>query len=72
MGTFHAEHFPQPGERVEAQGVRVTVRHIRRRRIETVYLEVLHRAEAEDIEQEAMITTNELVIEQEGRGEELS
>ena len=70
--TFHAEHFPQPGERVEAQGVRVTVRHIRRRRIETVYLEVLQRAEAEDIEQEAMITTNELVVEREGRGEELS
>jgi CBS domain containing-hemolysin-like protein len=70
--TFHAEHFPQPGERVEAQGVRVTVRHIRRRRIDTVYLEVLQRAEPEDIEQEAMITTHELVIEREGRGEELS
>lgn len=70
--TFHAEHFPQPGERVEAQGVRVTVQHIRRRRIETVYLEVLQRAEAEDIEQEAMITTHELVVEQEGRGEKSS
>jgi len=70
--TFHAEHFPQPGERVEAQGVRVTVRHIRRRRIDTVYLEVLQRAEPEEIEQEAMFTTNELVIEQDGRGEELS
>ncbi|MEI6646951.1 MAG: hemolysin family protein, partial [bacterium] len=70
--TFHAEHFPQPGERVEAQGVRVTVQHIRRRRIETVYLEVLQRAEPEDIEQEAMITTHELVVEHQGGGEQSS
>lgn len=70
--TFHAEHFPQSGERVEAQGVRVTVRHIRRRRIETVYLEVLQRSEAEDIEQEALVTTNELVIDKEGEEDGLS
>ena len=69
--TFHAEHFPQSGERVEAQGVRVTVRHIRRRRIETVYLEVLQRSEAEDIEQEALVTTNELVIDKEPEEEGL-
>ena len=70
--TFHAEHFPQSGERVEAQGVRVTVRHIRRRRIETVYLEVLQRSEAEDIEQEALVTTNELVVDKEGEEDGLS
>jgi CBS domain containing-hemolysin-like protein len=70
--TFHAEHFPQSGERVEAQGVRVTVRHIRRRRIETVYLEVLQRSEAEDIEQEALVTTNELVVDKAGEEEGLS
>lgn len=70
--TFHAEHFPQSGERVEAQGVRVTVRHIRRRRIETVYLEVLQRSEAEDIEQEAFVTTNELVVDKESEEEGLS
>ncbi len=70
--TFHAEHFPQSGERVEAQGVRVTVRHIRRRRIETVYLEVLQRSEAEDIEQEALVTTNELVVDKAGDEEGLS
>ncbi len=70
--TFHAEHFPQSGERVEAQGVRVTVRHIRRRRIETVYLEVLQRSEAEDIEQEALVTTNELVVDSESEEEGLS
>jgi CBS domain containing-hemolysin-like protein len=70
--TFHAEHFPQAGERVEAQGVRVTVRHIRRHRIETVYLEVLQRAEADDIEQDALVTTNELVVEKEVDKEGLS
>ena len=70
--TFHSEHFPQSGERVEAQGVRVTVRHIRRRRIETVYLEVLQRSEAEDIEQEALVTTNELVVDKAGEEEGLS
>jgi len=70
--TFHAEHFPQPGERVEAQGVRVTVRHIRRRRIETIYLEVLQRAEADDIEQDALVTTNELVIDKQAEEEGLS
>jgi len=70
--TFHAEHFPQSGERVEAQGVRVTVRHIRRRRIETVYLEVLQRSEAEDIEQEALVTTNELVVDKASEEEGLS
>jgi putative hemolysin len=70
--TFHAEHFPQSGERVEAQGVRVTVRHIRRRRIETVYLEVLQRSEAEDIEQEAFVTTNELVVDKASEEEGLS
>jgi putative hemolysin len=70
--TFHAEHFPQPGERVEAQGVRVTVRHIRRRRIQTVYLEVLQRADADDIEQEVLVTTNELVIDKESEEEGLS
>ncbi len=70
--TFHAEHFPQSGERVEAQGVRVTVRHIRRHRIETVYLEVLQRSEAEDIEQEALVTTNELVVDKAGEEEGLS
>jgi CBS domain containing-hemolysin-like protein len=70
--TFHAEHFPQAGERVEAQGVRVTVRHIRRHRIETVYLEVLQRQEADDIEQDALVTTNELVVEKEVDKEGLS
>jgi len=72
--TFHAEHFPQSGERVEAQGVRVTVRHIRRHRIETVYLEVLQRPgmEMEDLEQEALVTTNELVNEKEVDKEGLS
>jgi CBS domain containing-hemolysin-like protein len=72
--TFHAEHFPQAGERVEAQGVRVTVRHIRRHRIETVYLEVLQRPgmEMEDLEQEALVTTNELINEKEVDKEGLS
>ena len=64
--TFHAEHFPQPGERIEAQGCRATVRHIRRRRIDTVYLEVLERPEPKAIEEEALEGTEELLPESDG------
>lgn len=64
--TFHAEHFPQPGERIEAQGCRATVRHIRRRRIDTVYLEVLGRPEPEGIEEDALEETEELLPESDG------
>lgn len=61
--TFHAEHFPQPGERVEAQGCRATVRQIRRHRIDTVYLEILQRPNPEEIEEEAIEAAEHLVPE---------
>ena len=51
--TFHAGHLPQPGQRVEAQGCRATVRRMRKRRIDAVQLEILRYPE-EDIEEQAM------------------
>lgn len=58
--TFHAEHFPQPGEHVEAQGCRATVRHIRRHRIDTIYLEILQRPDPEEVKEEAIETAEHL------------
>ena len=41
--TFHAGRLLQPGQSVEAQGCRATVRRMRKRRIDAVQLEVLKR-----------------------------
>ena len=41
--TFHAGRLPQVGQSVEAQGCCVTVRRLRKRRIDAVQLEVLER-----------------------------
>ncbi len=46
--TFHAGHLPQAGQIVEAQGCRVTVRRLRKRRIDAVQLEVLERSDVEE------------------------
>ena len=43
--TFHAGRLLQPGQSVEAQGCRATVRRMRKRRIDAVQLEVLERPE---------------------------
>lgn len=43
--TFHAGRLPQAGQTVEAQGCRVTVRRLRKRRIDAVQLEVMERPE---------------------------
>jgi putative hemolysin len=45
--TFHAGRLPQPGQTVEAQGCRATVRRLRKRRIDAVQLEVLERPESD-------------------------
>lgn len=45
--TFHAGRLPLAGQTVEAQGCRVTVRHLRKRRIDVVQLEVIERPEEE-------------------------
>ena len=52
--TFHAKRLPQPGQVVEAQGCRVTVRRLRKRRIDVVQLEVLERPEEtpEDLQED--------------------
>jgi CBS domain containing-hemolysin-like protein len=44
--TFHAGRLLQPGQSIEAQGCRATVRRMRKRRIDLVQLEVLERPEA--------------------------
>lgn len=46
--TFHAGHLPRAGQVVEAQGCRVTVRRLRKRRIEAVQLEVVERPEEDE------------------------
>jgi len=51
--TFHAGGLLQPGQRVEAQGCRATVRRMRKRRIDAIQLEILRYPE-EDIEEQAM------------------
>jgi len=51
--TFHAGRLLQPGQSVEAQGCRATVRRMRKRRIDAVQLEILRYPE-EDIEEQAM------------------
>jgi len=48
--TFHAGRLPQVGQTVEAQGCRATVQHVRKRRVDTVMLEVLSRPENTDAE----------------------
>lgn len=48
--TFHAGCLPRAGQTVEAQGCRVTVRRLRKRRIEVVQLEVLERPEEDEEE----------------------
>jgi putative hemolysin len=47
--TFHAGRLLHAGQRVEAQGCRVTVRRMRKRRIDVVLLEVLKRPEADAV-----------------------
>ena len=51
--TFHAGHLLQPGQQVEAQGCRATVRRMRKRRIDAIQLEILRYPE-EDIEEQAL------------------
>ncbi|MDR2849028.1 MAG: hemolysin family protein [Verrucomicrobiota bacterium] len=46
--TFHAGRLLKAGQRVEAQGCRVTVRRVRKRRIVAVQLEALRRPDAEE------------------------
>ena len=49
--TFHAGRLLQAGQSVLAQGCRVTVRRMRKRRIDAVQLEVLERPEEDALEQ---------------------
>ncbi len=46
--TFHAGSLLSAGQSVEAQGCRATVRRIRKRRIDSIQLEVLARPDADD------------------------
>ena len=69
--TFHAGHLLQPGQCVEAQGCRATVRRMRKRRIDAVQLEVLRFPE-EDIEEQAMGDDEPLIEPAEGEEEGLS
>lgn len=51
--TFHAGRLPRVGESVEAQGCRMTVRRVRKRRIDKVLLEILKRPEPSAAELDA-------------------
>ncbi|MDX9867567.1 MAG: hemolysin family protein [Kiritimatiellia bacterium] len=64
--TFHAKRLPQAGQTVEAQGCRVTVRRLRKRRIDVVQLEVLERPEETP---EVLHEGDELPYDQPDRGE---
>jgi len=51
--TFHAGRLLTPGQSVEAQGCRATVRRMRKRRIDAVQLEILARPEMPDADDES-------------------
>lgn len=65
---FHAERLPHVGQEIEADGCRVTVLRRRKRRVETVRLEVLSRPEA-DTDEEIIADTDEAVERTEEDGE---
>ena len=64
--TFHAGYLPQTGQQVEAQGCRVTIRRLRKRRIEIVQLEVLQRP---DEESDELSEGDDLLYDNAGEGE---
>jgi len=69
--TFHAGGLLQPGQRVEAQGCRATVRRMRKRRIDAIQLEILRYPEG-DIEEQAMGEDDPPAEPAEAEGEGLS
>ena len=64
--TFHAGRLPQAGQTVEAQGCRVTVRRLRKRRIDAVQLEILERPEDDS---EALPDGDDLIYESAEEGQ---
>ena len=66
--TFHAATLPRPGMTVEAQGCRVTVLQIHKRRVTRVRLLALDRAEEEEQETDEIPESDEDLIEEDGRG----
>ncbi len=67
--TFHAGRLLQAGQSVVAQGCRVTVRRMRKRRIDAVQLEVLERPDEDALERSA---SEDLLLEglDDGGGDE--
>lgn len=64
--TFHTATLPRPGMTIEAQGCRVTVLQVRKRRVSRVKLLVLDRADDEDPETDEIPESDEDLIEEDG------